>query len=178
MDKLPHDMIEYFSMFDHSKLFESIWDDTCGRLDEASITTFDDIHEHVWNHTLAKCKELLHKFYNKSFTYSDIDIKCFAEMRSINNHITTLYNAMYHYNFSLISSFPDPKQWIPQAVKNITMYLEFARHFVQSNNSSVQFNAVQLCLKMKELLRLKGDFSIVDNLNIQVCIYVIRFVLC
>ena len=85
---------------------------------------------------------------------------------------------MHHYNFSLISSLPDTKQWIPQAVKNITMYLEFARHFVQSNNSSVQFNAVQLCLKMKELLRLKGDFSIVDNLNIQVCIYVIRFVLC
>ena len=93
-------MIEYFSMFDHSKLFESIWDDTCGRLDEASITTFDDIHEHVWNHTLAKCKELLHKFYNKSFIYSDIDIKCFAEMRSINNHTVPL-----DLNFTLASTY-------------------------------------------------------------------------
>ena len=163
-------MTKYFSMFNQSKIFESIWDDICGRLDETSITTFNDIHEHVWNHTLAQCKELLHKFYNKSFTYSDIDIKCFTETKSINSHITTLYNAMYHYNFSLISSFPDPKRWIPQAVKNIAMYLDFARHFMQSN-SAVQVNAVQLCLKMKGLLGLKGDFSIVDNLNVQVCIY-------
>ena len=163
-------MIEHFVVFDKSKIFESIWDDFCSKLDETSITTFSDIHEHVWNHTIIACKDLLHKLYNKSFTYSDINIKCFADVKNINTHVTALYNAMHQCYDSLVSLLPDPKQWISQAVKNITMYLDFARYSMQANSDTVQINAVQLCLKMKELLKLKGDFSIVNNLNIQVCI--------
>ena len=162
-------MIEYFIVFDKSKVFESIWDDFCDKVDKTSITTYTDIHEHVWNHTITACKGWLHKLCNKSFTYSDIDIKCFADMRNINTHVTTLYNAMHQCYNSLVSSLPDPKHWIPQAVMNITMFLDFARYSVQANSDTVQTNAVQLCLKMKELLRLKGDFSVVNNL-IQVCI--------
>ena len=165
IEKLPQDMIEYFIVFDKSKLFESIWDDFCDKLDKTSVTTFGDIHEHVWNHTIIACKDLLHKLYNKSFTYSDVNIKCFDDVRNINTHLTALYHAMDQCYSSLVSSLPDPKHWIPHAVKNITMYLDFVKC------NTVQTNAVQLCLKMKELLKLKGDFSIVNNLNVQVRMY-------
>ena len=170
IDKLPDDMIEYFIVFDKSKVFESVWDDLCDKLDKTSITSVTDVHKHVWNHTITACKDLLYKLCNKSFTYSDISIKCFANTRNIGTHVTTLYNAMHQCYNSLVSSLPDPKHWIPQAVTNITMYLDFARYSVQGNSNAVQINAVQLCLKMKELLRLNGDFSIVNNLNIQVCV--------
>ena len=163
-------MIEYFVVFDESKVFESIWDDCCDKLDKASITTFNDIHEHVWKHTVKACKDLLYKLYNKSFTYADINIKCFTDARNINIHVTALYNAMHQCYNSLVSSLPDPKQWIPQAVKNITVYLNFAKYSMQANSDTAQINAIQLCLKMKDLLRLTGDFSVVHNLNIQVCI--------
>ena len=169
MDIVPHDMIEYFIFFEKSKIFESIWDVFCSKLDTTSIATFSDIHEHVWKHTITKCKELLLKFYKNSFTYSDIDIKCFNERRNINAHVTTLYNAMHHCFNLLVSSLPNPMQWIPQAVKSITMYLDFVRH-MQTNKSTMQINAAQLCLQMKDVLRLKGDFSSVNNLNTQVCI--------
>ena len=170
VEKLPSDMIEYFIVFDRSEIFISIWDDFCEKIDKASIITFDDIHEHVWKHTIAKCKELLHKLVNKSFTYSDIDIKCFGEAKKINSYVTNLYHAIRWCYPVLVSSLPDPKQWIPEAAKNITMYLDFARDSVQANNSTVQTHAVHLCLQMKDLLRLKGDFSVVNNLNTQVCI--------
>ena len=168
IQKLPRDMIEFFIVFDKSKVFVSIWDDFCGKVDKTSITTFNDIHAHVWNPTITACASLLHKLYNKSFIYSDIDIKCFADARNINNHVTALYNTMHQCYNSLVSSLPYPKHWITQAVKNVTMYLDFARYSVQANSETVQINAVQLCLKMKELLRLKGDFSIVNTLNIPV----------
>ena len=172
IQKLPHEMIEYFIVFDKSKIFESIWDNFCDKVDKTSITTFNDIHEHVWNHTITACAGLLYKLCNKSFTYSDIDIKCFADTRNVNTHVNTLYNVMHQCYNSHVSSLPDPKNWIPQAVTNITMFLDFARYSIQANSSTMQINAVQLCLKMKELLRLKGDFSVVNNL-IQVCTYYI-----
>ena len=166
-------MIKYFIVLEKSKLFESIWDNICSKLDKTSITTFSDIHEHVWNPTILRCKELLYKFYNKSFTYSDIDIKCFVEMKSINNHVinthvTILNNVMHQCYCSLVSSLPDPKQWVPKAVENLAMYLDFGRYLMQANSNTFQVNAVHLCLKMKELLKLRGDFSAVIHLNIQV----------
>ena len=165
--KLPQEMMEYLVVFDNSKVFESIWDNTCSKLDEESITTFNDIHEHVWNHTIVTCKDLLYKLYNKSFTYTDINFKCFTNARNINIHVAALYNAMHQcYGDSLVSLLPDPKQWMPRAVKYITMYLDFAKY----SSDTVQINAVQLCLKMKDLLKLKGNFSVVNSLNIQVCI--------
>ena len=170
IEKLPWDMREYFIFFDGSEIFISIWDEFCGKIDTTSITTFDDIYKHVWSHTVTKCKELLHKFSNKSFTYSDIDIKCFGEAKQINTHVNNLYHAMHQCYSSLVSSLPDPKRWIPEAAKNIKMYLDFARDSVQANNSTVQTHAVQLCLQMKDLLRVKGDFSVVNNLSTQVCI--------
>lgn len=166
--KLPRDMIEHFIAFDKGKLFESIWDECCDKLDKTSVTTFNDIYEHVWNETITDCKDLLHKLYKKSFTHSDIER--FTDLKDINFHVTVLYSAMYHCYHSLVSSLPDPKEWIPQAVKKITMYLDFTKYSMQANSKTEQVNAVQLCLKLKELLRLKGNFSVVNILSDQVSI--------
>ena len=163
-------MIEYFIVFDKSKVFVSIWDDLCDKVDKTSITTFNDIHEHVWNHTIAACKDLLHKLYNKSFNYSDI--KCFADEKNVYIYVTTLYKALQQCSVSFVSSLPDLKQYTSHAVRNVKAYLEFAKYSMQANSSTVRINAVQLCLKMKEMLRLKGNFSVVNDLNIQVCMYV------
>ena len=169
-EKLPLDMVEYFIVFDNSELFESIWDRCCEKLDTTNITTFNDIYEHVWKLTITGCKDLLHKLYAKSFTYSDIDVKCLADARNISVHLTKLYSAMHRCYHSLISSLPDSKFWIPQAVSNIKIYQDFARCSEDANNNNEQISAVQLCMELKELLRLRGDFSIVKDLGNQVSI--------
>ena len=166
-DKLPPDMVEHFIDFDNSQLFESIWNEICDKLDEESISTFTDIYEHAWKPTIEGCKNLLYKLRNKTFTYSDI--KCFTDRRIINSQMTALYNAMYKCYDSQVSSLSDTKQWIPLAVRNVTMYLDFTRYSMKASSNTMQVNAVGLCLKLKELLKLKGDFSVIDNLNNQVC---------
>ena len=166
--KLPHDMIEHFIVFDNSELFESIWNGCCEKFDTTNVTTFSDIYEHVWKPTITGCKDLLHKLYNKSFTYSDIDVKCLSDVRNNNFHLTKLYSAMYQCYRSQISSLSDPKYWVPQAASSINMYREFARCSKDPNSNNAQISAVQLCMKLKELLRLKGNFSVVNDLSSQV----------
>lgn len=148
IDKLPFDMIEYFIVFDKSKLFVYIWDEYCGKLDKTNVT-FNDIYHKAWKPTIASCKDLLDKLCNESFTYSDI--KCFNGMKAIQFHVTTLLKAMQKYDGSSIPSLPE-NQWISRAVENIPKHLDFV-------NSSVQVDAVKLCLHMKKLLSLQGDFS-------------------
>ena len=167
-DELPPDMMEHFIAFDNSKLFESIWDEICGKLDEESINSFTDIYEHAWKPTIEGCKDLLYKLRNKTFAYPDI--KCFTDRRNVNVQVTALYNAMHKCYPSEVSSLSDPKQWIPIAVKNINMYLDFTSYSMKANSNSIQVNGVELCLKLKKLLKLKGDFSVVNNLNNQVCV--------
>lgn len=163
-------MIKHFLVFNKSKLFESVWNEICDKLDKTSIATFNNIYEHVWNQTIMGCKDLLHKLYNKSFTH--LDIERFANVRNITVHLTVLYDVMLQCYYPLVSSLSDPKRWIPQAAQKITMYLDFTMYSMQANSNTVLLNAVQLCFKLKELLRLKGNFSVVDNLNSQVCMYV------
>ena len=164
VDQVPHDMIKHFIDFDRSKLFESIWNEICGKLDETNITTFSDVYVHVWKETIAGCKDLLDKLCKKSFTHSDIER--FTNLKDVNLHVTTLYNAMGRCYHSLVSSLPNPKQWIPQAATNVTLYLDYTKN----SSNTMQVNAVQLCMKLKELLKLKGDFSVLHNLNSQVCV--------
>ena len=172
IDKVPHDMIKHFIEFDKSKLFESIWNEVCSKLDKTSITSLNDVHEQVWKETVAGSKELLNKLYKNSFTHSDIER--FTDVRDINMHVTTLYSVMGHCYHSVVSSLPNPRQWIPQAVQNITMYLDFIRYSKQASSNTMQVNAVQLCFKLKELLKLKGNFSVLNNLNHQVCSYMLQ----
>ena len=168
VDKVPPDMIKHFDEFDKSKLFESIWNGVCAKLDTTSITTFGDVYEHVWKETINGCQNLLDKLHKNSFTH--LDIERFTDVRQIEMHVTTLYGAMGRCYHPLVSSLPNPKQWIPQAAKDVTLYLEYTRNSNQASSSTMQVNAVQLCLKLKELLKLKGNFSVLHNLNSQVCI--------
>jgi len=165
IDKLPRDMIEHFIVFGNkykSKLFELIWEEKesqfCDKQDLTGIT-FSDIHKQVWTPTMKSCKNLLHKLCDKSFTYSDI--KNFAHVGNIEDHVIALYNAMHQCYPAFVSSLSEPQHWIPQAVKNITLYQDFA-------SNTDQVNVVKLCLKTKELLRVKGDFSVVYNLDSEV----------
>ena len=170
VDTVPHDMLQHFVVFDKSKLFESVWNEICDKLDKTNITTFSDIYEHVWNETITSCRDLLYKLYKKSFNYSDIE--CFTDAKDINSRITAMYNAMNHCYRSLVSTLPEPKYWVPQTVKSITKYLDFiTKHCKAANSNTVQVSPMQLCLKLKDLLRLKGNFSVVNTLNSQVCSY-------
>lgn len=166
IDKLPRDMIEHFILFNDCQPFEFIWNGFSHKLNKASIT-FTDIYEEVWKPTIASCKDLLHNLCKKSFTFSDIE--CFVtNVKNIEFHVTTLYNAMYQCDFTFVSSLSNSKQWIPQAVKNIAMYLDFAKYAIQVKSNTVKVTAVEMCLNLKKLLRLKGDFSVVNNLDGQV----------
>jgi len=173
-DKLPHQMIEYFIVFGsdyQNQLFDLIWKEKESQFCiavNASDITFNDIHQKVWKPTIKSCKDLLHKLSNKSFTYSDI--KDFTCIRNINIHINALYNAMHKCYSSYVSSLPEPKYWVQQAVKYIALYLDFA-------NNTGQVNAAKLCLDLKAILKLKGDFSVVHNLESEVssCCKIIKF---
>ena len=173
VDKVPHDMLEHFVVFDKIKPFESIWNEICDKLDITNITTFIDIYEHVWKEAIKGCRDLLYRLYKKSFTYSDIEY--FTDVSNSGNPITSLYNAMRHCYHSHISSLPDPKYWVTQTVKNMTKYLAFtAKHLMSINSNTIQINSMQRCLELKDLLRLKGNFSVVNTLNSQVCMKLLQ----
>lgn len=161
-------MMEHFIVFNNSKLFEFIWDKFSDRLDKTGIT-FSDIYRNLWNPVITCCKDLLYKVYHKSFTYSDIEPFA-ADVENVNIQLTALHDAMCQCYSSLVSSLPDSTKWLPQAVKNVTMYLDFAKCAMQANRNTTQVDLVQLCLKLKELLRLKGDFLAVNHLDDQVSI--------
>ena len=155
-------MIEYFIVFGNqfkSQLFELIWQEKknqfCAEHDVTGIT-FKDVYAKVWTPTITSCKDLLHKLHDTSFTYSDI--KNFAGITYINNEVIALYNAMHQCFYPLISSLQEPKHWVPQAVKNIKRYVAFASH-------TEPVTVVQLCLNFKNILRLKGEFSAVNDLE-------------
>lgn len=157
-------MIEHFILFDKSKLFELIWEEKrsqfCNK-SNATEVTFHIIQEQVWNPAIESCKKLLYKLYDKSFTYSDI--KCLGNVGDINHHVVALYNIMHQCYTNSVSSLPESTEWVQQTVKSVKLYLDFA-------SSTKKVNGAMLCLKLKDLLRLKGDFSVVENLVIQVSI--------
>ena len=171
IDKLPHEMVEHFNVFGSqykNQLFEVIWEkkinEFCAKLDNAAVN-FDAIYTQVWKPTISSCKELLHKLYNEMFIFSDI--KDFAHISNIISHVANLYNAMATCYSSSVSLLPEPIHWVSQAEENVKLYLQFTKNidqldFASDNN---HLNVAKLCLNLKELLKLKGDFSVVYNLN-------------
>ena len=164
-------MMEHFTVFGeqyNSQVFECIWENKrsqyCAKFDTTSIT-FNDIYIQVMKPTLSNCLDLLHKLHNTSFTFSDI--KDFAHISNIADHLSTLYEAMNQcYSFSL----PEPAHWVPQTEKDVKLYLEFFKITEQLDfaNDVEQVNVAKLCLNLKVLLRVNGDFSIVNDLDAHV----------
>lgn len=164
-------MMEHFTVFGEqysNQVFECIWENKrsqyCAKFDITGIT-FNDVYTQVWKPTISSCQDLLHKLHNKSFTFSDI--KDFAHISNIVYHLSTLYKAI-HQCFS--SSIPEAAHWVPQAEIDVKLYLEFSKIIEQLDfaNNVEQVNVAKLCLNFKALLRLKGDFSIVNDLDTHV----------
>ena len=160
-DEVHRNMLEHFIDFENIQLFDLIWEEKktkfCNKPNTTEIT-FAVIFQEVWKPTIKSCIELLHKLYKNSFTFSDV--KYFANMHDVNDHVTALYKTINRCYSSYIS-LPEPNKWIPEAVQSIKLYQDFSK-------SANQFNGARLCLNLKELLSVKEDFTIVKDLDNQV----------
>ena len=133
----------------HSKWFDSRWEEqvNCFAPTDAD-KTFDCIYENVWRPTISNCLSFLNRMCTKSLPLSDI--KTLAT-QYLYIQLEPLCLAMQKC-YKTEVSFHQPNQWIREVIKHIEIYQNFV-------NNPEHISALKFCLKLKESLQLKGDFS-------------------
>ena len=148
--KIPIEMLENFVVFGkehHSKWFDSQWEQQVNS--SAPEISFDCIYENVWKPVISNCLSFLNRMYKKSLPLSDI--KTLAT-QNLYSQLKPLCCAMQKcYKAEIF--FSGPYEWIRQVIKHIEVYQKIV------NNSRHIINALNFCLKLRESLQLKGDFS-------------------
>ena len=133
----------------------------------SAITTdqdvsFDSVFNKVWMPTIAKCQSLLCELKNKTITLNECEV-----LYSKGNfllQLSALGNAMHQCYPDCKKSVPPSDQWASQTVHHIALYLDEI-----VNNSSKCTEAAGVILKVKESLKLEGDFQIIEDLAKNVC---------
>ena len=149
--KIPLEMLENFIVFgkeDHSKWFDLQWKQQVDCLALGDNITFDYIYRNVWKPAISNCLSFLNRMYTKSLPLCDIKT---LPTQNLYSQLEPLCSAMEKCYKTEIS-FHKPYQWIREAIRHINVYQKFV-------DNSEHISALNFCLKLKESLQLKGDFS-------------------
>lgn len=150
-------MLDYFIFFGkehHTKLFDLQWKQHKSNLSGDGDITFSCIYEKVWKPTISSCLSLLNGIFTKSLLLTDISKK--LNIQTLGSQLEILCTAM-HKCYPKELSFSEPYSWIAERVNHIEVYMNFVK---KSENVS----ALKYCLKLRELLQLKGDFLDITKL--------------
>ena len=162
-------MLDNFIVFGkeyHSKLFDFHWEQQKTRLSRNDDITYSHIYENVWKPTVSSCLLFLNGLYTKSLLLSDIKE---LSIQNLSRQLEILCSAM-HKCYPTKLSFCEPFNWITGVVKHIKVCQKFI-------GNPDHLNAIKFCLKLKESLQLKGDFSDIANLwkcvsSLYICIHI------
>ena len=165
---LDLEMFEYFLIFGKkckNDFFDLMWQEHCRKFydsvaDKKNIS-FCDIYEQVWKPTIVNCQALLVGLYKRSITVSDV--KHLSEQKDIDKHLTPLCAAMHQCYPETKSVFPESEKWVSGVSKDINQLLGAFTYLEKLNE------ALNYCLNLKERLHLKGDFSVLKDLDEKVC---------
>ena len=155
---IPNELLNYLYIMgnrNRNDLFESCWRAQCKRY--SNLSTFKDVHELVCMRVLDECKEILCSLERKTMTLENVD-KYFRKFQEtdLENNLTKLCQGIRRC-FPDIELLP-AKQWVPSVVVHIQEYKRINNYM----------NAATIVLKLKESMKLIGDFTVIDTLAQQV----------
>ena len=148
-------MLDNFTVFGkdyHTKWFDFQWKKHKAKLSNDGNITYTYIYENVWKPTISSCVSLLNGIFTKSLPLSDIKE---LYIQNLATQLERLCSAM-HNCYPRRLSFSKPFSWI----KGVAKHIEICQKFI---NNPEHIDAIKFCLKLKESLQLKGDFSDITN---------------
>ena len=157
---IPNDLLNYLYIVGnryHNDLFETCWRQRSKA--KTKLESFVAVYEELCMPVLGECKEILVSLQKSSMTLETVE-KYFLkfELKDLENDLNRLCHGMKE-------SFPEDKQilpakkWVSAAVKVIQEY----------KNISGYMNAAKVVLRLKQSMKLTGDFSVIKTLAQQVC---------
>ena len=160
----PSEMIEGLTVLAkeyHNNIFEYAWkknsESFCMNRQNMSDVSFSDVTEKVWKPTIFDCQMLLSKVYDKSITLAEVMV--YGHLEDLDHHLQTLCLGMCKC-FPNSKSFPTPGEWIKHVINHMITLQRFS--------VGTKKNGIAYCLTLKESLKLKGNFSVLEDLHQQV----------
>ena len=145
----------------HNYIFEYFWkknsESFSASKQNMEDVLFSEVHEKVWKPTISNCQVLLCKIHDKSVTFAELSV--YGHLQDLDSHLQALCSGMCKC-YPSSNSLPLPGEWIRQAVNHFMSFQRFS--------NSIKKNGIAYCLLLKESLKLKGEFSVVEDLNKQV----------
>ena len=164
--ELKDEMIHNFSTcgkYDTNcnKVFEYCWDQQVQLSGIATVkdVSYDSVYKQVWKPTIVQCQTLLCKLKNKTVTLEEAE--SLYQIENFTLQLLALCIAIDKcYPISNDSLLPN--SWVSQTVAHIALY-----HEVANNPKCTQ--AAEVIIKIRTSLKLKGDFTIIEDLAKNVC---------
>jgi len=133
------------------KYKNSVFDFEWKQNSTVSINSWADVYDKIWKPTIDRCKKILTEICDKSYKLDN-----FLKFKATGDHLEKLCLAMMECGY-WSDSQPDFNKWITEVKAHITVFLKVF--------SNLQSNGIEYCMKLKEQLELKGDFSSLDVLH-------------
>ena len=149
----------------HNEIFKYCWNQQMlsSKIRDQDVS-FDSVFIKVWKPTIAECQSLLCKLKNKTITLNECEV--LYTKGSFLPQLSALCNAMHQCYPDCKDLFPPPDKWVSQTVQHIALY-----HDEIVSNSSKCTVAAGVILKVKESLKLDGDFQIIEHFAKHVSTY-------
>ena len=167
--ELEDEMIHNFSICgkcngDFNRVFEYCWHHQMQQTPttKGQDVSYNSVFNTVWKPTIKQCQSLLSKLKDKTVTLKEAEI--LYQIYNLCSQLSDLCKAMHQCYPELNKSLPLPDNWVSQTVAHIALYHEFA------NNPKCN-EAASVILKVKESLKLEGDFKIIEHLAEYVSMY-------
>ena len=134
-----------------SVLFRQLWTSRLKEVVRLKATlTFSDVVTDIWNPVFIKCCELLESVHERSIKLKDID-KYFYQHKG--NHLNIILEDLFKAIEACYHRTGSDYRWIRPAVHHMDQYWSLCE----------QAEAAHTVLHLKDSLKLRGNFEVIEN---------------
>jgi len=167
---VPADLIKFLFIVgrkNQNDLFETCWGQHCNLFntlwrqqhDVNDLPSFTAVYEAVCKPVIKECEKILVSLEQRSITLEEVEKRFWKfEMPELKQHLLKLCQGIREC-FPTNESISAGKNWIPLVVDDIQVYKRISGYM----------NTANIILKLKNSMKLDGDFSAVNTLAKQVC---------
>ena len=145
-------------------IFSAIWQKKVNELADCSTLTIEDINYKLWKPAIGECNKLLTALQQRTIKLSEVD-NHFSQYQSHMDiavyNLTRLCKALREIRKCVYN-----ENKIKEAVSIMQQYWSLCKYS----------SAAKTCLQLKEQLELQGDFGVVKDLALQVCIFLLYYI--
>lgn len=157
-------LVDGYTKTHDNAIFQCVWHDRLKDLSSESSLAVADIQTKIWKPVIQKCMELLRTLQQCTMTLTVVDryfsqFKCTPE--SLLKHLTHLF-----YSLSEYCTTSDDEEDFRKIKEGVAVILQYW-------SLSTYADAAQICLHLKEELKLEGDFQMVEMLAKQVNLFLL-----